>query len=348
MNSSHHPARSAGTPPPAGGDDRRTCLVADPWRAAACALALICVAGPAAAQGYPTGPVRVIVPFPPGGGVDGAGRLISQKLTEALGKQFVVDNRPGANGMIGSELAARSAKDGYTLMVNGANFVTTPSLYSKVTYDPVRDFEPVALIALAPNVLVVHPSLPVKSVKELIALARARPGQVNFAGSGSGSTPHLAAELFNALAKVRMVHVPYRGTGPAIVGLMSGEASVMFMPTTNAVPLVKAGRLRALAVTSRERVPAMPELSTVAESGLTGYESSQWYGMLAPAGTPAEVLGLLNAQIAKIMRAPDMRSRMTDEGLVAVGSTREQFASHIKVELAKWAKVIQASGARVD
>lgn len=312
------------------------------------ALALIVASGPIIAQSYPAGPVRVIVPFPPGGGVDGAGRLISQKLSEALGKQFVVDNRPGANGMIGSELAAKSAKDGYTLMVNGANFVTTPSLYSKVTYHPVRDFEPVSLLALAPNVLVVHPSLPAKSVKELVALAKSRPGEVNYAGSGSGSTPHLAAELFNTLAQVKMVHVPYRGTGPAIVGLMSGEASVMFMPTTNAVPLVRSGRLRALAVTSRERVPAMPELPTVSESGLKGYESSQWYGLLAPAGTPADVLGLLSSQVVKIMQAPDMRQRLTGEGLVAVGSTREQFAAHIKVELAKWVKVIKASGAQVD
>ncbi|MGH8623700.1 MAG: Bug family tripartite tricarboxylate transporter substrate binding protein [Burkholderiales bacterium] len=311
-------------------------------------LALLISSTTAVAQGYPAGPVRVIVPFPPGGGVDGAGRLISQKLSEALGRQFIVDNRPGANGMIGSELAAKAAKDGYTLMVNGANFVTTPSLYTKVTYDPVRDFEPVSLIALAPNVLVVHPSLPVKSVKELIALATARPGEVNYAGSGSGSTPHLAAELFNTLATVTMIHVPYRGTGPAIVGLMSGEASVMFMPTTNAVPLVRSGRLRALAVTSRERVPAMPELATVSESGLKGYESSQWYGLLAPAGTPADVLGLLSSQVAKIMQAPDMRQRLTGEGLVAVGNTREQFAAHIKVELTKWAQVIKASGAKVD
>ena len=314
----------------------------------AVALVMIVAGWPAIAQGYPAGPVRVIVPFPPGGGVDGAGRLISQKLTEALGKQFVVDNRPGANGMIGSELAAKSAKDGYTLMVNGANFVTTPSLYSKVTYHPVRDFEPVSLLALAPNVLVVHPSLPAKTVKELVALARARPGEVNYAGSGSGSTPHLAAELFNTLAKVTMVHVPYRGTGPAIVGLMSGEASVMFMPTTNAVPLVRSGRLRALAVTSRARVLAMPELPTVSESGLKGYESSQWYGLLAPAGAPADVLGLLSTQVMKIMQAPDMKQRLTGEGLVAVGSTREQFTAHIKTELTKWAKVIKASGARVD
>lgn len=323
-------------------------LLPHPSRLAAAALAALVACSTAVAQSYPTGPVRVIVPFPPGGGVDGAGRLISQKLSEALGKPFVVENRSGANGMIGSELAAKSAKDGYTLMVNGANFVTTPSLYAKVTYDPIRDFEPVSLIALAPNVLVVHPSLPVKSVKELIALARARPGQVNFAGSGSGSTPHLAAELFNTLAKVDMVHVPYRGTGPAIVGLMSGEASVMFMPTTNAVPLVKSGRLRALAVTSRQRVPAMPELPTVSESGLKGYESSQWYGLFAPAGTPADAIALLNSQVVKTMQAPDMKQRMTGEGLVAVGSTREEFAAYIKIELAKWAKVIKASGARVD
>ena len=300
------------------------------------------------AQSYPNAPVRVIVPFPPGGGVDGTGRLVSQKLSEAFGRQFIVENRPGANGMIGSELAAKAPADGYTLMVNGANFVTTPSLYAKASYDPVKDFDPVSLLAHAPNVLVVHPSLPVKSVKDLIALARARPGQVNFAGSGSGSTPHLAAELFNTLADVKMVHVPYRGTGPAIIGIMSGEASVMFMPTTNAVPLVKAGRMRALAVTTRERVPAMPELPTVAESGLKDYESSQWYGLLAPDGTPRAVLDLLNSHLAKIMQAPDMKQRLAGDGLVAVGSTREVFAAHIRSETAKWAKVIRQSGAKVD
>lgn len=299
-------------------------------------------------QSYPTGPVRIVVPFPAGGGVDTTGRLIGQKLADALGKPFVIDNRPGANGMIGSEIVAKSPKDGYTLMVNGANFVTTPSLYSKVSYDPIRDFEPISLLSVAPNVLVVHPSLPAKSVKELIALAKARPGQVNFAGSGSGSTPHLAAELFNTLANVRMVHVPYRGTGPAIVGLMSGEASVMFMPTTNAVPLVNAGKLRGLAVTSRTRLTALPGLPTVAESGLRGYESSQWYGMLAPAGTPAEILNTLASHAMKIMQTPDMKQRMTDSGSVAVGSTREAFAAHLRSEFDKWAKVIRQSGARVD
>ena len=330
-----------------GGDRKRWSV---PGFVLAFLLALLgtLLAGSAVAQGYPAGPVRVIVPFPPGGGVDGAGRLISQRLSEAFGRQFVVDNRPGANGMIGSELAAKAPKDGYTLMVNGANFVTNTSLYAKVSYDAVKDFTPVSLIALAPNVLVVHPSLPAKSVKELIALARARPGLVNFAGSGSGSTPHLAAELFNTLANVKMIHVPYRGTGPAIVGLMSGEASVMFMPTTNAVPLVKAGRMRALAVTTQKRIPALPELPTVAESGLKDYDSSQWYGVLAPAGTPEDILNVLNGQIVKIMHGADMKQRLAEEGVLAVGSTRAEFATHIKAEIEKWAKVVKQSGARID
>jgi tripartite-type tricarboxylate transporter receptor subunit TctC len=312
------------------------------------ALALICATAPAAAQGYPAGPVRVIVPFPPGGGVDGMGRILTGKLAESLGRNFPIENRSGANGNIGTELAAKAAKDGYTLLFTGAGLVTNPSLYSKVPYDPVKDFEPVGLVSIAPNVLVVHPSVPAKSVKELVALARSRPKLLLFAGSGSGSTPHLAGELFNTLAKVEMVHLPYRGSGPAVVGILSGEAGVMFMPTTNAVPLVKAGRLRALAVTTRERVPALPDLPTIAESGLKGYESNQWYGVLAPAGTPADVLGLLNSHIAKIMQAPDMKQRMSNEGLVAVGGTREQFAAHIKEEIAKWARVIKASGAKVD
>lgn len=313
------------------------------------ALALLALAGGQAfAQSYPAGPIRVVVPFPAGGGVDSMGRILGQKLTESFGRQIVIDNRPGVNGMIGSEIVAKSPKDGYTLLVNGANFVTTPSLYSKVTYDPIKDFDPVSLAALAPNVLVVHPSLPAKSIKELVALAKARPGQVHYASSASASTPHLAAELFKTMTKTDMLHVPYRGTGPAITALLSGEVSVMFMAALAAVPHVRSGRLKALAVTSRERLPAMPELPTVAESGLKGYESSQWYGVLAPTGTPEPVLGLLNSHIAKIMQAPDMKQRMTESGSVAVGSTREAFASHLREEFAKWAKVIKASGARVD
>lgn len=310
--------------------------------------ALLAASVGASAQSYPAGTVRVIVPFPPGGGVDSMGRILSQKLTESFGKQFIIDNRPGANGMIGSEAAAKAPKDGYTLLVNGANFVTTPSLYAKVTYDPIKQFDPISLIALAPNVLVVHPSVPARNVKELIALATAQPKQVNFAGSGSGSTPHLAGELFKTMTRTDMLHIPYRGTGPATTGLLSGEVSTMFMPALAAVPHITARRVRALAVTSRERLPALPDLPTVSESGLKGYESSQWYGMLAPAGTPAEIVKLLNAQLVRIMQTPEMKQRMSDSGSVAVGSTREAFASHLKAEFEKWARVIKQSGARVD
>ena len=310
------------------------------------ALPFACAA--ALAQGYPNGTIRMVVPFPAGGGVDSMGRIVAQKLTEALGKQVVVDNRGGANGMVGSELVARAPKDGYTLLMNGANFVTTPSLYKNVTYDPLREFDPISLVSLAPNVLVAHPSLQASSVKQLIAIARARPGDVNYAGSGSGSTPHLAAELFKYMTKTEMVHVPYRGTGPAIAGLLSGEAGIMFMPALPAVPHVKSGRLRALAVTSSSRLPALPQLPTVAESGLPSYESSQWYGLTAPAGTPGEILDALNRTVARFMQAPDMRQRMTDSGSVAVGSTRDGFAQHLRIEFDKWARVIRQSGATVD
>lgn len=306
------------------------------------------VASGAVAQTYPKGPVRVILPFPAGGGVDAAGRILVQKLSERFGKPFLIENRGGANGNIGTEAAAKSPNDGATLLFTGAGFVTNPSLYKHVPYDPIKDFDPVSLMALGPNVLVVHPSLPVHSVAELIELAKVQPGKIGFAGSGSGSTPHLAGELFNVMAGVQLVHIPYRGSGPAMIGLLAGEAPVMFLPAINARAHVAAGRLRALAVTSPQRLTAMPDLPTVSEAGLAGYESSQWYGLLAPARTPAEVLDLLNAQVANIMRAPDMRARMKNDGLVPIGGSREQFAAHIKSEISKWAKVISASGARVD
>jgi len=311
-------------------------------------LALLLAAPWALAQDYPRGPVHVILPFPAGGGVDAAGRILAQKLSQSFGKTFVIENRGGANGNIGTEVAAKSASDGSTLLFTGAGFVTNPSLYKSVPYDPVKDFDPISLMALGPNVLVVHPSLPVKSVADLIALAKAQPGKIGFAGSGSGSTPHLAGELFNVMAGVQMVHIPYRGSGPAMIGLLAGEAPVMFLPAINAGPHIASGRLRALAVTSRERLAAMPDLPTVSESGLPGYESSQWYGLLAPAGTPSEVLDLLNSRVANIMHSSDMKARMTSDGLVPIGGSREQFAAHIRAEIAKWAKVISASGARVD
>jgi tripartite-type tricarboxylate transporter receptor subunit TctC len=300
------------------------------------------------AQTYPEKPVRMIVPFPAGGGVDAAGRIMAHALSEAFGKPFVVENRGGANGNIGTEAAAKSPNDGYVLLFTGAGFVTNPSLYRKVPYDPLKEFEPVSLMALGPNILVVHPSLNVHSVAELVAAAKARPGEIGFAGSGSGSTPHLAGELFNTIAGVRMVHVPYRGSGPAMIGLLGGEAPVMFLPAINAGPHIASGKLRALGVTSRERLAAFPDLPTLQEAGLPGYESSQWYGVLAPAGTPREVLEALNAQIAKIMHGPEMKKRMTNDGLVAIGGTRAEFAAHIRSELDKWARVIRASGATID
>jgi tripartite-type tricarboxylate transporter receptor subunit TctC len=302
----------------------------------------------ACAQSYPNGPVRVVVPFPAGGGVDSAARILATRLTESFGKSFVIENRGGANGNIGTEAVAKSPKDGYTLLFTGAGFVTNPSLYKKTGYDALADFDPVSLMALGPNVLVVHPSLPVKTVKDLIALAKAKPGQVGFAGSGSGSTPHLAGELFNTMAGVQMVHIPYRGSGPALIGILGGETPVMFLPAINAGPHVKSGRLRAVAVTSTVRLAAMPDVPTIAESGLAGYESSQWYGILAPAGTPEEILNALDAQVMKIMQAPEMKQRMTEDGMVPFGNTRQQFAAHIRSELQKWAKVIKQSGARID
>ena len=309
---------------------------------------LLLAAGATTAQSYPAGPVRIVVPFPAGGGVDTAGRLLGQKLSEAIGKPVLIDNRAGANGMIGSEIVAKAPKDGYTLMVNGANFVTSPILYAKPLYDPIRDFDPISLLAHAPNILVVHPSLPVKNVKELITFARARPGEILFAGSGSGSTPHLAGELFKTLTETKMVHVPYRGTGPAITAILSGEVSTMFMPALTALPLIQSGRVRALGVTSLERLPALPELPTVSESGLKGYQSSQWYGVLAPAGTPPDILNFLSGHAMKIMQSADMKERMKMSGSVAVGSTREVFAKHLHSEFTKWSKVIKASGATVD
>lgn len=315
---------------------------------AALAALLLSATGMVAAQGYPTGPVRFLVPFPAGGGIDTMGRILGQKLSEAIARPVVIENRAGANGLIGSRLVARAPKDGYMLLVNGVNFVTAPVLFKNAEFDPIKDFEPVSLLALAPNILVVHPSLPVKNVREFIALAKAKPGEVLFAGSDSGSTPHLAGELFKTLTNTKMVHVPYRGTGPAITAILSGEVSTMFMPALTALPLVQGGRVRALGVTTFERLPALPDLPTVSESGLKGYQSSQWYGVLAPAGTPTEILNYLNGHVVKIMQTAEMKERMKNSGSVAIGSSREAFATHLQTEYAKWSKVIKASGATVD
>lgn len=312
------------------------------------AALLIAIALPCAGQGYPKGPVKWVVPFPAGGGVDTAGRILAQSLSESLGKPVVVENRGGANGNIGTEAVARAANDGYTLLFTGAGLVTNPSLYKNVPYDAVKDFAPISLMALGPNVLVAHTSTTLHTVKDLIEQARAKPDTIGFAGSGNGSTPHLAGELFNLMANVKMVHIPYGGSGPAMIGLLGGQVPIMFLPVINAGPHIAGGRLRGIAVTSKDRLTALPDLPTIAESGLAGYESSQWYGVLAPAGTQGDILNQLNGAIVRIMQSTDMKGRMAKDGLVPIGSSRDQFAAHIRIEIDKWARVIKASGATVD
>lgn len=314
------------------------------------AFGIVCfaVAGSIYAAAYPDKPVRMIVPSAPGGGIDVIARLVSQRLTEDLGKPFIVDNRPGGGGNIGIETAARSARDGYTLLASGSQLVATPALGVRAGYEPIKDFDAISLLAKAPNVLVVHPSVQARSVGDLISLARTKPGQVTFASAGNGSTPHLAGELFKTLAQIKMTHVPYRGTGPALTALLSSEVAIMFMVAPAAIPQLKAGRLRGVAVTSTTRLPVTPDLPTISESGLQGFESVQWYGILAPAGAPADVLRTLNTHLVRFVQTPEIQQRFTADGAVPVGSTREEFASHIKAEMVKWTRVIKLSGARPD
>jgi len=296
----------------------------------------------AAAQDYPTKPIRFVVPFPPGGGNDTMARTIGYKLTEAWGQQVVIDNRAGAGGIIGAETAARSAPDGYTLFLGGvASHGINPNLHAKLGYDPVKDFAPVSLIAAAPLILVVHPSVQAKSVKELIQLAKAKPGALNFASNGKGGSSHLAAEMFMMMTATDMVHVPYKGLSPALTDLLSGQVQLMFSSTVAILPQVRAGKLRPLALTGAKRSPAMADIPTVAESGVTGYETASWYGVLAPAGTPRAIVNKLSREIVRIVQLPELRERMAAEGADPVGGSPEEFAAHIKRELARWSKVVK-------
>jgi tripartite-type tricarboxylate transporter receptor subunit TctC len=301
------------------------------------------------AQTYPTKSIRLIVPFPPGGPADILSRAIGQKLTDSWGQQVVVDNRAGAGGTIGSDLAAKGAPDGYTLLMG---FVGThainPSLYSSLPYDNVKSFEPVSLVATATIILVLHPSLPAKSVKELIALAKSKPGELTFGSPGNGTPQHLAGELFNTMAGVKMTHVPFKGAVPAINDLLGGRISLIFSSAPPALPHVATGKLRALAVTSGKRSSVSPDLPTVAESGLPSFEVINWYGVLAPARTPKPMVEKLNTEIAKITNMPDVKERLSSVGIEALSSTPAQFAAFIKDETAKWAKVVKFSGARLD
>ena len=312
-------------------------------------LLLAVVAGGAWAQAYPVKPIRLVVPFPPGGATDILARAVAQKLTDAWGQSVIVDNRPGAGGNIGSELVAKAAPDGYTLELGtvGTHAINA-SLYSKMPYDHVRDFAPVILVAGVPNVLVVNPGLPVNSVQELIAYAKANPGKLNFASSGSGTSIHLAGELFKVMAGVQMTHVPYKGSSPALQDLLGGQVQLMFDNLPPSLPHIKAGKLRALGVTSATRAPALPDVPTIAESGLPGFEASSWFGVLAPAGTPPAIIAKLNAEIAKWLDTPEAKEKMLTLGANAAGGTPEDFAKHIAAETAKWAKVVKESGAKVD
>jgi tripartite-type tricarboxylate transporter receptor subunit TctC len=310
-------------------------------------LALAAVCSTAAAQTYPTKTVRMIVGYPPGGPTDVLARIVSQKLTQAWGQQVIVDNRPGASGMIGAEFTARAAPDGYTLLMVPVTYAVTPSLFSKMTYDVEKDLAPVAQVAAAPFILVVHPTLPVKTVKDLITLARSRPGQLNFASASTGGMPHLAGELFNSMTGVKMVHIPYKGAAPATTDLLSGQVTLMFNNMLSAMPQVKAGRLRAVAVTSLTRSAAAPELPTIAET-VPGYEANGWYGAFAPAATPKDLINRVNAEMNRIMKMPDVTQRLAGDGVEAVGTTPEQFGAYLKQEVAKWGKVVKASGAKAD
>ncbi|MGH8703743.1 MAG: tripartite tricarboxylate transporter substrate binding protein [Burkholderiales bacterium] len=311
-------------------------------------LAAGCVAPGAGAQPYPAKPVRVLAGFPPGSGADITARVIGARLGDALGQQIIVDNRPGAASNIAAELAAKSPADGYTLFIGTVANTINATLYSKLPFDFARDFAPVALTTAAPNVLVLHPSVPARSVKELIALAKNRPGQLAFASAGTGTAPHLSGELFNAMAGVTMVHIPYRGSPPAVTDLLAGEVALMFSPSSTVLPHVKTGRLRALAVTTASRLPSLPELPTVAESGLKGYETITWFGFVAPAKTPPAVVTRLNAEIVKVLTLPEVRNLFASQGIETLGGTPDQFASYIRDEIAKWAKVIQLSGTKAE
>ena len=301
------------------------------------------------AQSYPVKPIRLIVPYPPGGATDIFGRILGARLGELLGQQVVPEQRAGAAGVLGAEAAARAAPDGYTLVVGQAsNLAINQHLMSKLPYDPVKDFAPITLIATSPNLLVVHPSLPARSVNDLVALAKARPGSINYASAGNGSPGHLAAEYFKKLAKVDIVHIPYKGAPPALTDVIAGQASLYFTSPIAAQPYVQSGRLRQLAVTSAQRFPPLPDVPTVAESGLRDYEIVSWWGLLAPAGVPREIIARVHAEAVKALNTAEMKERLAGQGAMVVTNTPEQFAAYIKSEIANWGRIVAVSGARMD
>jgi tripartite-type tricarboxylate transporter receptor subunit TctC len=301
-----------------------------------------------AQQTYPTKPIRLIVPFAPGGGNDFLARLVGQKLSERLGQQFVVDNRAGASGIVATDLVAKAAPDGYTLLLGFVGPLALNPNLEKVPYNPVRDFAAASLLASSYHILVVHPSVPARSVKELIALAKARPGEINYASSGSGATLHLVGELFKSAAGINITHIPYKGAGPAAIAVISGEAQMMFSSTTAVIQHMRANRLAALAVTSPNRSPLAPEVPTLVESGLRGVEVGSWYVLLAPAATPREIITRLHAEIVRLAAMPDYRQQLEKQAFEPLTSSPEQFPAFVKAELEKWGKVIKTAGVKSE
>ena len=303
----------------------------------------------ATAQPYPTKPIKFIVPFPPAGSTDLSARAVAGKLGERIGQPVIIENRPGAGGNIGTDVVAKSAPDGYTLIVGtvGTHGIN-PSLYSKMPYDHVKDFAPVILLSKTPNVLVVNPSLPVNSVADVIRLAKSKPNELTFASSGSGTSIHLSGELFKTMAGVQMTHIPYKGAAPAVIDLISGQVNMAFDNLSASMQHIKAGKLKALATTGTQRPPNLPDLPTIAEAGLTGYDSTSWNAIFAPAGTPREVVDRLNREIRAILESPETRKFFTEQGAEAGGGTPAELAEFVRTETAKWQKVVKDSGAKVD
>ena len=312
-------------------------------------MLLTVTCGIAAAQGvYPAKPVRLVLPYPPGGGTDVIARPLAAKLSETLGQQFVVENRGGAGGNIGMESVARAPADGYTIvMALTAQLAVNPSLYPKLPYDPVRDFAPITQLGSAPYVMLVHPTLPSRTVKEFIAIAKSRPDELTFASAGNGSGAHLAGELLKSMTGVRLTHVPYKGAGPSLPDLIAGQVQSSFITYTSAGPQIRAGRVRAIGVTTLKRSPALPDVPAISET-VAGYDSGVWYGVLAPAGTPRDIVMKLNAEINRALNAPDVKPRLMSEAMEPSGTTPEALGDHMKAEIAKWARVVKESGAKVD
>jgi tripartite-type tricarboxylate transporter receptor subunit TctC len=307
--------------------------------------AAACSAGAAQAQqNYPARPVRLVVPSSPGGGTDITARIIAPKLGEYLGQQVVVENRSGAGTMIGGEVVARAAPDGYTLLMGISTLAINPAMYKKVPYDALKDFAPISQVVALPNVLVTHPSLPVKSVRELIAFAKARPGQINFASAGVGTNPHLSMELFLSMAGLKMIHVPYKGSGQGVIDLLAGHVTVMTPSILTALGFVKNKRLRALGVTSAKRAGGAPEIATLAEAGVPGYEAVQWFGVLAPAGTPRPIITRLHNEVVRTLQSAEIKQRLVSDGADPVGNAPDEFAAFLRSETAKWAKVVKDIG----